>query len=68
MGRLREEDDRDRGGCWTFDEDGWFGWPVVEASVLSAERGEAKVRVGGWGRGRIMSDGLGRCGNGGCCL
>jgi hypothetical protein len=36
--------------------------------VLSAERGEAKVRVGGWGRGRIMSDGLGRCGNGGCCL
>jgi hypothetical protein len=36
--------------------------------VLSAEGGEAKVRVGGWGRGRKMSDDLGRCGNGGCCL
>ncbi|KAG6735750.1 hypothetical protein POTOM_061588 [Populus tomentosa] len=29
--QLRGEDDRDRGGCWVFGDDGWFGWPVVEA-------------------------------------
>ena len=28
--QLRGEDDKDRGGCWFFGEDGWFGWPVVE--------------------------------------
>jgi len=44
-GAAERERWQESGGCWTFGEDGWFGWPVVEAPVLSAEGGEGKVRV-----------------------